>query len=358
MQPRCRTSARDAMAPALIEPPAAGVPQRGRPWWWRCCARAARCRAKPARACWWPPTRCSAPSAAAIWSCRRSPTPARCWRGGGAAVRAAHRAGPDARPMLRRRAGPALHAAGRRRPGRPGRCRAPRFTLQLYGAGHVGRAIVRLLAGIDCRVQWIDERESEFPRRRAAAAHRARLRRAGAGRGGAGAAGAFYLVLTHSHDLDLAHHRGHPAARRLRLVRPDRLQDQARALRAPAAGARLRGPVDRAHHLPDRPARHRRQGARGDRGGGGGAAAASQSASRIAPAPGQAREGARLQRPEEDRCAPRAAVASRRSAPARASRPAASSQVGQVAHRQHAGNARQRLPARAACTGLSTSTSV
>jgi xanthine dehydrogenase accessory factor len=39
---------------------------------------------------------------------------------------------------------------------------APRFHLQLYGAGHVGRAIVRLLAGIDCRVQWIDEREAEF----------------------------------------------------------------------------------------------------------------------------------------------------------------------------------------------------
>jgi len=39
---------------------------------------------------------------------------------------------------------------------------APRFHLQLYGAGHVGRAIVALLAGIDCRVQWIDEREAEF----------------------------------------------------------------------------------------------------------------------------------------------------------------------------------------------------
>src|SRR5688572_24441759 len=28
----------------------------------------------------------------------------------------------------------------------------PLFTLQLYGAGHVGRAIVRLLAGLHCRV--------------------------------------------------------------------------------------------------------------------------------------------------------------------------------------------------------------
>ena len=40
---------------------------------------------------------------------------------------------------------------------------SPRFFLQLYGAGHVGRAIVRLLSAIPCKVQWIDERESEFP---------------------------------------------------------------------------------------------------------------------------------------------------------------------------------------------------
>jgi xanthine dehydrogenase accessory factor len=33
---------------------------------------------------------------------------------------------------------------------------APRFALQLYGAGHVGRAIVNLLAAVPCRVQWLD----------------------------------------------------------------------------------------------------------------------------------------------------------------------------------------------------------
>ena len=80
----------------------------------------------------------------------------------------------------------------------------PRFTLQLYGAGHVGRAIVRLLAGIDCRVQWIDERESEFPdeplpphiERVCVEPVEAEVRHA--------PPGAFYLVLTHSHELDLA----------------------------------------------------------------------------------------------------------------------------------------------------------
>lgn len=80
----------------------------------------------------------------------------------------------------------------------------PRFTLQLYGAGHVGRAIVRLLADLPCRVQWIDERESEFPptpsppqiERVCVEAVEAEVALA--------PPGAFYLVLTHSHDLDLA----------------------------------------------------------------------------------------------------------------------------------------------------------
>lgn len=80
----------------------------------------------------------------------------------------------------------------------------PRFTLQLYGAGHVGRAIVQLLAGIACRVQWIDEREAEFPagplpshiERICVEPVQAEVATA--------APGAFYLVLTHSHDLDMA----------------------------------------------------------------------------------------------------------------------------------------------------------
>jgi xanthine dehydrogenase accessory factor len=80
----------------------------------------------------------------------------------------------------------------------------PRFMLQLYGAGHVGRAIVQLLAGVHCRVQWIDERDSEFP----AAALPPHIERVCVEPVQAEVAlappGAFYLVLTHSHDLDLA----------------------------------------------------------------------------------------------------------------------------------------------------------
>ena len=84
----------------------------------------------------------------------------------------------------------------------------PLFHLQLYGAGHVGRAIATLLATLDVRVDWIDEREQEFPATTSLGAPwpahirpvcvdavEAEVRTA--------PPGAFYLVLTHEHDLDL-----------------------------------------------------------------------------------------------------------------------------------------------------------
>jgi xanthine dehydrogenase accessory factor len=80
----------------------------------------------------------------------------------------------------------------------------PLFTLQLYGAGHVGRAIVRLLETIDCRVTWIDERESQFPQQ-PNAPHIERLCVEPVhAEVDAAPPGCHYLVLTHSHDLDLA----------------------------------------------------------------------------------------------------------------------------------------------------------
>jgi xanthine dehydrogenase accessory factor len=81
---------------------------------------------------------------------------------------------------------------------------APRFHLQLYGAGHVGRAIVQALMPLNVIVDWIDEREEEFPADVVLPPHvrtvcvdtiEAEVRTA--------PRGAFYLVLTHQHDLDL-----------------------------------------------------------------------------------------------------------------------------------------------------------
>jgi xanthine dehydrogenase accessory factor len=35
--------------------------------------------------------------------------------------------------------------------------------IALFGAGHIGRALVPILATLPCRVRWIDSREQEFP---------------------------------------------------------------------------------------------------------------------------------------------------------------------------------------------------
>ena len=78
---------------------------------------------------------------------------------------------------------------------------APRAHLLLFGAGHVGAAIVRLLGELPCTVSWIDEREDMFPAEVPAnvcieASDAPEVLVASA------PAGACYLVLTHSHALD------------------------------------------------------------------------------------------------------------------------------------------------------------
>jgi xanthine dehydrogenase accessory factor len=87
---------------------------------------------------------------------------------------------------------------------------AARFHLQLYGAGHVGRAIARALAPMNVVVDWIDEREDEFPPSMIDGAdvpwpsHIRPVSVDGVeGEVATAPPGAFYLVLTHRHDLDL-----------------------------------------------------------------------------------------------------------------------------------------------------------
>lgn len=79
---------------------------------------------------------------------------------------------------------------------------APRFELQLYGAGHVGQAIVRLLEAIACRVRWFDGREQAMGVS-SGAAHIERFAvEPGAPEVRAASPQAAHLVMTHSHDLD------------------------------------------------------------------------------------------------------------------------------------------------------------
>ena len=81
---------------------------------------------------------------------------------------------------------------------------APRFTLYLYGAGHVGRALVRLLADLPCEVQWIDEREAEFPPEPLPPHIRCVCVDTVEAEAAAAPPGAWHLVMTHSHLLDMA----------------------------------------------------------------------------------------------------------------------------------------------------------
>ncbi|MFT3856747.1 MAG: xanthine dehydrogenase accessory protein XdhC [Aquabacterium sp.] len=88
----------------------------------------------------------------------------------------------------------------------------PRFHLELHGAGHVGQAIVRLLADIDCTVRWIDMRDlaEDWPGKPDAQSiarlppHITWVPSDDPAADVADApAGACHLVLTHRHDLDL-----------------------------------------------------------------------------------------------------------------------------------------------------------
>ncbi|MEF9673088.1 xanthine dehydrogenase accessory protein XdhC [Pseudomonas sp. MWU13-2100] len=74
--------------------------------------------------------------------------------------------------------------------------------IAVFGAGHVGRALVPLLASLPCRVRWIDSREQEFPAQLPSGVRKIvsdepveeidNL-----------PAGSYCIVMTHNHPLDL-----------------------------------------------------------------------------------------------------------------------------------------------------------
>jgi xanthine dehydrogenase accessory factor len=78
---------------------------------------------------------------------------------------------------------------------------APRAHLMLFGAGHVGAAIVRALADLPCRVTWVDERDDLFPK---SVPHNVAVEATDTPEALAESAapGTSFLVMTHSHALD------------------------------------------------------------------------------------------------------------------------------------------------------------
>lgn len=76
------------------------------------------------------------------------------------------------------------------------------FDIAVFGAGHVGSALVHVLAGVDCNLRWIDSRRGVFPD--AATANMQCIASSDPARDVAALPpGAYYFVMTHSHALDL-----------------------------------------------------------------------------------------------------------------------------------------------------------
>ena len=72
----------------------------------------------------------------------------------------------------------------------------------LFGAGHVGKEVARILERLPCRLTWIDPRPDAFPPR-VGANVKISIEEEPAWMVDEAPPGAFYLVMTHSHALDL-----------------------------------------------------------------------------------------------------------------------------------------------------------
>ena len=73
------------------------------------------------------------------------------------------------------------------------------FDVVLFGAGHVGKEVVRILERLPCRLTWVDSRPDQFPVETTA---RVVIEEEPIFAVDDAPPGAFYLVMTHSHALD------------------------------------------------------------------------------------------------------------------------------------------------------------
>ena len=76
------------------------------------------------------------------------------------------------------------------------------FDVVLFGAGHVGREVARILERLPCRLTWIDPRPDAFPGR-VGSNVKISIEEEPAWMVDEAPPAAFYLVMTHSHSLDL-----------------------------------------------------------------------------------------------------------------------------------------------------------
>jgi xanthine dehydrogenase accessory factor len=102
-----------------------------------------------------------------------------------------------------------LFTSGARKPVTVGRRSAtpqpkqPPMHIVLFGAGHVGHALIALLGTLPCVVQWVDERDELFPDEMPANVQIEPTDTPDAIVDEA-PAGAYFLVMTHNHALDFS----------------------------------------------------------------------------------------------------------------------------------------------------------
>lgn len=78
----------------------------------------------------------------------------------------------------------------------------PQAHIAVFGAGHVGRALVPLLASLPCKVRWIDSRENEFPEQIPQGVEKV-VNEDAVDEVENMPAGSYFIVMTHNHQLDL-----------------------------------------------------------------------------------------------------------------------------------------------------------
>lgn len=78
----------------------------------------------------------------------------------------------------------------------------PGFHVVLFGAGHVGKEVARILERLPCRLTWVDPRPEMFPSS-ISSNTRVVIEEEAAWMVDEAPPGALYLVMTHSHALDL-----------------------------------------------------------------------------------------------------------------------------------------------------------
>lgn len=78
----------------------------------------------------------------------------------------------------------------------------PQAQIAVFGAGHVGRALVPLLASLPCKVRWIDSRENEFPEHIPQGATKV-VNDEVVDEVENMPSGSYFIVMTHNHQLDL-----------------------------------------------------------------------------------------------------------------------------------------------------------